>query len=166
MFHARYAIRSLIRRPVLALTVIITVALGVGANAIVFSLIDAVLFRPLPFQQPSQIVQMWQTHPTLGNLPVTYPDYVSWKTAKSFQAIETYTFQVINKVTLLGEGAPEQIQATMVSSGLLPMLGVSPLRGRTFSSAEDSGQQRLAMISESLWRRKFAADARMIGRTI
>lgn len=166
MFQVRYAIRALLRRPVLSLTVVATVAIGVGANAVVFSLIDAVLLRPLPFSQPRDLVQVWQTHPTLGNLPVTYQDFNDWKQAKSFSAIETYTFQVMNKVTLLGQGAPEQIQATMVSPGLLPMLGISTLRGRTFTAEEDTSKQRVALISEAVWRRKFGADPGIVGRTI
>src|ERR1017187_1498795 len=166
MFQLRYAIRSLSRSPVLAFTALTTIALGVGANAIVFSLVHAVLLRPLPFHEPDRLVQLWQTHPSLGNLTATWPDYLDWKRAKSFEDVEAYTFQVVNKVPLLGEGAPEQIQATMVSNGLLAMLDVPMLRGRCFTQREEREKQRVALVSEALWRRKFAADPNMVGRSI
>ncbi len=148
------------------LTALATIAIAVGANALVFSLIHTVLLRPLPFREPERLVHIWQTHPSLGNLAVTYPDYLDWKKSRSFASLETYTFQATNKVTLTGTGAPEQLQATMVSQGLFPMLGISLLRGRNFSPQEEREKQHVALISESLWRRKFGADPNMIGRAM
>ena len=137
-----------------------------GANSVVFSLIHAVLLRPLPFRKPDRLVQLWQTHPTLGNLQVTYLDYLDWKRAKSFEDVEAYTFQAVNKVTLLGEGPPEQLQATMVSNGLLPMLGIAFTHGRNITPQEEREKQRVVLISEALRGRKFGSDPNIVGRTI
>ncbi len=158
----RYALRSLSRHPALVLAAVLSIAVGIGANTVAFGLIRAVLLRPLPYRDPARIVQIWQTHPTLGNLQVTWPDYLDWRQARSFESVEAYTFQAMNKVTLLGDGPPEQLQATMISPGLLPMLGVNFVRGGN----PMSGKPTEVLISEALWRRKFTSDPNIVGRTI
>ncbi|MBS1872827.1 MAG: ABC transporter permease [Acidobacteria bacterium] len=162
MPQIRFAIRSLARHPALMLAAILTIAAGVGSNAVIFSLIRAVLLRPLPYRDPARLVYLWQTHPTLGNLQVAWPDYLDFRNARSFESVETYTFEAMNKVALTGEGAPIQLQATMVSAGLLPMLGVTLASGALPASNRPSD----ALISEALWRRKFSADPNIAGRVI
>lgn len=166
MFQLRPTFRFLVRHPALVLTAIATISLAVAANSLVFSLIQAVLIRPLPFRKPDRLVQLWQTHPALGNLPLTYPDYLDWKRARAFESVETYTFQATNKVTLTGAGAPEQLQATMVSSGLFPQLVIPLALGRNFTPLEEHEKQPVVLISESLWRRKYHSDPAILGRAI
>jgi putative ABC transport system permease protein len=163
----QYVVRTLRRHRGFAAAAILTVALGIGANSAVFSVIYSVLVRPLPFQHPDRLVHIWQTHPTLGQTQTTYPDYLDWRnTAKSFAGLAAYTFQAMNRVPLLGEGEPEQIQATMVSHDLLSMLGAKMLQGRDFTVDDERRADRVALISERLWRRKFNADPHLIGRAI
>jgi putative ABC transport system permease protein len=163
----RYGLRALRKNPGFAIGAILTLALGIGANTAIFSVINAVLLRPLPFREPDRLVHIWQTHPALGPTQTTYLDYVDWrKAAKSFQGMSAYTFQATNQVPLLGEGEPEQIQATMVAHDLLSIVGVKMLQGRSFAADDEERAQRVVLISERLWRRKFGADPGVIGRAI
>lgn len=158
--------RALAKRPSLTLAALLTIALGIGANSAIFTVVRAVLLRPLPFRQPDRLVYVWQTHPSLGHLPVTYPDYLDWQSAHSFQSLVGYTFEAMNKATLEGVGVPEQLQATMAGHELFPAMGIALIEGRAFSAEEERGKQRVALISEALWRRKFAASPHIVGRSI
>ena len=158
--------RAFAKRPAVTLAALLTVALGIGANSAIFSVVRAVLLRPLPFRQPDRLVYLWQTHPNLGNIPLTCLDYQDYRAAKSFQAIAAYTFEAMNKTTLHGEGEPEQIQATMASRELFPMMGIGLVAGRSFTADEEHGKQHVALIGEALWRRKFGASQGVVGRAI
>jgi predicted permease len=161
----RHALRSVRRRPVFAAAAILTVALGIGANTALFGVVYAVLLRPLPFREPALLVEIWQTHPALPQLQVTVPDYEDFRTqAHSFESVAAYTLSAMNGGTLLGQGAPEYVHATMASADLFPAMGIRPLVGRVFSAAED--RNPVAVLSESLWRRKFGADPNVAGRMI
>jgi putative ABC transport system permease protein len=154
----RYTCRSLAQRPLLAIAAVLTIALGVGVNTAIFSVIEGVLLKPLPYREPDRLAYLWQTHPSLGNLPATYPDFVDWRAAKSFQGLGAYTFQAMNKTPLDGE----PVQATMASPELFPMIGIQLVSGRAFSANDGT----VGLISESLWRRKFSAAPGVVGRTI
>jgi predicted permease len=163
----RSALRSLWRRPAFSIAAILTVALGIGANAALFGVIDSVLLRPLPFRDPSRLVQIWQTHPALPQLQVTVPDFQDWRDhAHSFDVIAAYTLSAMNTVTLLGQGEPAIVHGTMASRDLFSTMGIQPIAGRIFGPSEEQGRQQVALISENLWRRKFAADPAAIGRQI
>ncbi|MGD0618628.1 MAG: ABC transporter permease [Bryobacteraceae bacterium] len=158
--------RALAKRPSLTLTALLTIALGIGANSAIFTVVRAVLLRPLPFRQPEGLVYVWQTHPSLGHLPVTYPDYLDLRSARSFNGLVAYTIEAMNKTTLEGEGLPEQLQATMASHELFPLMGIGLIDGRFFSAEEERGKQQVALISEALWKRKFGASPHLVGRAI
>ncbi len=146
---------------------ILTVALGVGANTALFAVIYSVLLRPLPFRDPGKLVQIWETHPALPQLQVTVPDFRDWRNqARSFEQIAGYTLSAMNTATLLGQGEPAIVHATMASSNLFPTMGIQPSAGRAFSDSEERAKQQVALISENLWRRKFAADPAIVGRQI
>src|SRR5262249_8130569 len=146
---------------------ILTIALGVGVNAAVFSVVYAVLIHPLPFRDPARLLQLWETHPEFPTLQLTMPDFRDWReSSKSFDELAAYTFQAMNKVTLLDGGPPEQKQATMASRRLFGMLGVRPLFGRDFTRDDESRQAHVALISEALWRQRYAADPQIIGKTM
>ncbi len=146
---------------------ILTVALGVGANTALFGVIYSVLLRPLPFRDPGKLVQIWETHPALPQLQVTVPDFRDWRNqARSFEQIAAYTLSAMNTSTLLGQGEPAVVHATMASSELFPAMGIQPSAGRAFNEAEERSKQQVALISENLWRRKFAADPGIVGRQI
>lgn len=163
----RSAIRSLSRRPAFALAAILTVALGVGANTALFAVIYAVLLQPLPFRDPGRLVRIWETHPALPQLQVTAPDFRDWRAqTRSFDALAAHTLAAMNTVTLLGQGQPEIVHGTMATSNLFPTMGIQPIVGRSFNDAEERSKQQVAVISENLWRRKFAADPGIAGKQI
>jgi len=113
----RIALRSLWRKPVFAAAAILTIALGVGANTALFGVIYTVLIQPLPFRDPGRLVQIWQTHPALPQLQVTVPDFQDWRgQANSFQQMAAYTLSAMNRGTLLGQGVPEVVHATMAAA--------------------------------------------------
>ncbi len=163
----RSAVRSLRRRPAFALAAILTVALAVGANTALFGVIYQVLIQPLPFRDPARLVRIWETHPALPQLQVTAPDFRDWRNqSRSFDAMAAHTLSAMNTATLLGQGEPEMIHGTMASSNLFPTMGIQPIVGRNFSDAEERARQQVAVISENLWRRKFAADPAIAGKQI
>jgi predicted permease len=167
MFPLRQAIRSLRRRPAFALAAILTVALGVGANTAVYQVIYAVLLRPLPFRDPQRLVQVWESTPVLPQLQATVPDFEDWRSqTHSFAQMAAYTFQAMNRITLVGQGEPEIVQATNATADLLYTMGIQPLLGRGFSAEDERGKRPVALIAEKLWRRKFAADPAIVGRAI
>jgi predicted permease len=163
----RSAVRSLRRRPAFAFAAILTVALGVGANTALFGVIYTVLIQPLPFRDPGQLVRIWETHPALPQLQVTAPDFRDWRNqSRSFDAMAAHTLSAMNTATLLGQGDPEIVHGAMATSNLFPTMGVQPIVGRNFSDAEERAKRQVAVISESLWRRKFAADPAIAGKQI
>ena len=158
--------RSLRRRPAFALAAILTIALAVGANTALFSVIYTVLIQPLPFRDPGRLVRIWETHPALPQLQVAAPDFRDWGAqSRSFDAMAAHTLSAMNTTTLLGQGEPEIVHGAMATSNLFPTMGVQPVVGRNFSAAEEREKQQVAVISESLWRRKFAADPAIAGQS-
>jgi predicted permease len=163
----RSAVRSLRRRPAFAVAAILTIALGVGANTALFVVIDTVLIQPLPFRDPDKLVRIWETHPALPQLQVTAPDFRDWRSqAHSFESMSAHTASPMNHATLLGSGQPEIVHGAMASSELFATMGIQPMLGRNFSADEERAKQRVMVISEDLWRRKFAADSSIAGRQI
>jgi hypothetical protein len=159
----RTGLRVIRRNPAFAAAAILTLALGIGVNTAVFSVINAVLLRPLPFRNPDRLVMLWETHPEFHLLQASVPDYEDWRAlTHSYGQMAAYTLQAMNKATLTGQGPPLQIQATMVSPELFPLLGISPLVGRTLSATD----RQVVLISEHIWRTRFGADRNVPGRVI
>jgi predicted permease len=146
---------------------LITLAAGVGANTVVFSVLEGVLLKPLPYPRAEDLVGVWQTAPGLNikdlNIaPSTY--FIFREQNQSFIDIGAYQY---DSVSITGVAEPEQVQALRVTDGTLPLLGVTPTLGRTFSRQDDTaGAAPTAVLSYAYWRRKFSADPAMIGRTI
>ena len=169
MLSLRYAFRGLVRRPAFGLIAIATLALGIGANAAIFSVFDAVLLRPLPYPDPDRIVMPWEysaeVHQRLGfdRLPASPADFTDYlRRNRTFDAIASMRTEQVN---LTGEGVPERIGAVRVSSHFFDVLGVRPVIGRTFTP-DDETRGRLVLIAHSLWRDRFEADANVSGRVI
>jgi len=163
----RYACRMLGHNPGFAATVVVTLALGIAANTAVYNIVYTVLIQPLPFREPARLMQIWESTPALRQLQVTVPDFVDWRTqTHSFDQMAAYTLQAMNKITLIGQGDPEVIQATAATNDLFPMMGIQLLIGRSFTAEEERTKQNVGLISEKLWRDKFAADPTITGKTI
>ncbi len=163
-----YAVRTMARNKAVAAVAIITLALGIGANTAMFSVINAVLLRPLPYKDPGRLVTIWAGIPRL-NVPlafVEYTTYADWWRAqsRSYESMFAYTPGSAN---LTSNGDPERIDLMRVGAGFLSVLGLRPALGRDFTFEEDqAGAPRVAMLSDGLWKRRFGADRGVIGRTL
>ena len=167
MTDFRYALRLLRRSRVFTVTVVLTLALGIGATTAIFSVVNAVLLRPLPFADPGRLMQVAERNDKL-NLPTfsaSALNYMSWtEQTRVFEGLAAIGFGTF---TLSGHGDPENYTGNSITPSLLPLLGVSPTRGRGFSEGDDKvGAAPVAMISESLWRRRFGSDGSLVGRTV
>ncbi|HVN03966.1 MAG TPA: ABC transporter permease [Bryobacteraceae bacterium] len=163
----RHAARSLAKSPGFTAVAVLTLALGIGANTAVFSLLNAVLLRPLPYADPGRLVLVWESAPFFGveDSPVSPANYVDWK--KRAQAFEEMGALEISGYRLTGDGPPELVLGAVATAGLFRALGTRPLLGRVFRDDEDRlGAPKVAVISEGLWRRRFGADPRIIGQTV
>jgi putative ABC transport system permease protein len=165
----RYAVRSLRKSPGFAAAAIITLALGIGANTAIFSVVHAALIKPLPYTQPDQIYSVEVVVPErraqLLSLPVTVQAYLEWSKANTaFAAMSALRQWECN---LTGDGEPERVGGARVSANFFSFLGVPIARGRGFSAAEDRpGNERVVVISDGLWRRRYGSDPAVIGKKI
>jgi putative ABC transport system permease protein len=162
----RYSARTLLKKPGFTLVAVVTLALGIGANTAIFSVVQTVLLRPLPFPEPERLVVLATTGVgATYRAGVAYPDYVDWRTrAQSFE--DTACFLNTN-FNLIGVEPPVGVPGRRVSWNFFPMLGVKPQLGRLFTEADDkAGAVPTALISHSLWREKFGGDPAVIGKTI
>ena len=161
----RFGLRLLAKSPVLTAAVVVVLALGIGANTAIFTIVDAVLIRPLPYRNSEQLVMMYQSEPEIPKAPVTGPDFQDWKKmARSFQDMAAGTSASFN---LTGAGEPMRLDGWAVTPNLFDLLGVHPALGRAFQAGEDHyGRNRVAVITYSLWQRAFGGDAAIVGRDI
>ena len=163
----RYGVRMLLKKPSFSLIAIFTLALGIGANTAIFSVVDSVLLKPLPYPHPEELLAVRLTAQGLGNkdLPISDSAYFIFREQSSaFQDIGLYNTGLVN-VTGLGE--PERAPTLRVTDGLLPILGVTPLLGRSFTRADDSPDSaETVILTYGYWNRKFGGDRSVIGRTI
>jgi len=163
---ARYAARTLRRRPAFTIVSAITLALGIGATSAIFGVIDSMLFRPLRYPAPEQIVVVSMTRGGSLREPPAYPDFVDWREqSRSFQSLGVTRSQSVN---LTGRENPERLSGNFVSASLLTLLGAEPLAGRLFArdETEVGVASPVAVISEGLWRRRFGADPAIVGNSI
>jgi len=161
----RYALRQLRKSPVFTAVTVITLTLGIGANTAIFSVVNAVLLNPLPFKNASRIVSMFEETPNFAKGSISYPNFLDWqRDNRSFEAMAAYRH---TDGSITGVGQPENVQAECVSANFFPILGVNPILGRNFTSEEDRrGASPTALISEGLWKRKFASDRNVIGQRL
>jgi predicted permease len=165
----RYSLRSLARNPGFTAIVIAVLALGIGANTAIFTVIDSVLLRPLPFHDPGRLVKIWGRFTGIG-IPgdrnwISPPEFKDFERLnRSFSEIAAMSGASFN----LSAGArPERVDGAAVSTSLFPMLGVKPELGRLFTSDEETqGRDRVALVSHALWQRRFGGDPALIGRTV
>ncbi len=162
----RHAFRLLIKNPLFTLVGVFTLALGIGATTAVFTLVNALLIKPMPYEDPSRIVLLFEhfRDQHLDTIPVSPPEFLEYKTLKSFNKLAAFDTTTFN----LSEGElPERIFGATVSADLFQLLGVQPIRGRTFRPEECVvGRDDVIVISERLWRRKFDRDPRVLGSKI
>jgi predicted permease len=167
MQDVRYALRSLISSPVFALASVLSLAIGIGANTAIFSVIDTVLINPVPFKVPDRLVMVWEsnTQQDAHNFPTSPLNFLAWKGQnRSFDEMEGFRFFPFN---ISGDGEPERVWGLRVSGGLFDLLGTTPALGRTFLPEEDQpGKGRVVVLSHSLWERRYSSDKGILGRGI
>jgi predicted permease len=161
----RYGLRMFGKNPGFTAVAVLTLALGIGANTALFSVINGVLLNPLPFMEPNQLVTLSESKPNFEYGSVSYPNFRDWqKENRSFSTLAIFRSSALSWT---GIGEPQQVRVEFVSSDLFSLLGVKPVVGRTFAPGEDEiGAAPIALLSEGLWRRKFSASADVLGKTI
>jgi predicted permease len=165
----RFAFRQVIQKPGFALLVMLTMALGIGANAAIFSVLDAVLLRPLPYDKPEQLIKVWTRFTGIGS-----PNDQNWISAPEFQDLQqlNHSFSGLaamaaNSVNLGVKGSPQRVLGAAVSPNLFGMLGARPMMGRTFLPEEaQPGREKEVLLSYGLWRRVFGANPNVVGSMV
>ncbi len=163
----RYSFRMLWKRPGFTLVVMLTLAIGIGTNTAIFSVVNAVLLRPLPFRQPGQLVRVYSEFPSMNlrKFWMSVPEFLDiQKEAKSWESIGAWATGGVNVGTA---SSPIRVNSTQVTRGLIDTLGVQPVMGRNFTAEEDNvGGARTVMLSHSLWQRAFGGKADIIGQQV
>lgn len=161
----RYAVRMLAKSPMFTAIAVLTLALGIGGNTAIFSVVNSVLLKPLPYQDPERVVIVSEKAPQFPEMSVSYLNYEDWKAqAKSFEQMAAFRGEALD---LTGEGTAQHLQARQISAGFFSLLGVHPALGREFLPEEDKpGAEPVAMIGYALWQGKFGGDPQIVGKTI
>jgi len=161
----RYGLRMLAKNPGFTAVAVLTLALGIGANTAIFSVVNGVLLRPLPYADPGRLMTVYETSREFGQMSVAYPNFLDWRRENhAFTDIAAYRGDDFN---FTGSGQPEHLRGEFVSASLLPVLGVNPLLGRNFMPQEDrEGASGVVMLTYGLWKRRFGADPNILGKTM
>jgi putative ABC transport system permease protein len=166
----RYGLRTMRRAPGFTLTAVLTLALGIGANTAIFSVVNAVLLRPLPYDQPDRLMQVWHTPPqkSFPGMPiftVSPANFLDWRAQNhSYEGMAAYGF---GRYTITGSGHPETIRMVAATNGLLSILHAQPLLGRGFLDSEyEPGHEHEVLLSYGLWRSYFAGNPDVVGKNI
>src|SRR5216110_3684864 len=162
----RYALRTLAKNPAFTSIAIVAIALGIGANTVIFSAVNAVLLRPLPFKNPEQLVMVWEnaTHAGFPKNTPSPPNFLDWQRQNTvFTGMAAMSEHSFN---LTGVGEPERLDGRRVSANLFDLLGVPAVLGRTFVPDDDRPGTHVVLLSYSLWQRRFGSDPGVIGRAL
>ncbi len=168
--HLRFGLRLIRKSPIFYLMVIVVLALGIGANTAVFSVVDAVLLRKLPYHDPDRLVLVWEKNPTLGatigdRVPAAYTNFAEWvRQQHSFENLAGFEDVSLNRT---GTGEPERVAGARVSANFFSVLGVIPLLGSAFDYAEaDASRNRVAILSYPYWKSHFGGSPQVLGQTL
>ena len=161
----RYALRMLAKNPGVSLITLITLALGIGANTAIFSVVSAVLLNPLPYNAPDRVVSLWENVPEHGQWRVAPANFLDWK--KQNTVFEDVVAFGSSTMTLTGDGDPEQVNGTAITPGYFEVVGVQPILGREFAAEEyQLGKDRVVILGYGLWQRRYGGDRNVINRII
>jgi putative ABC transport system permease protein len=164
----RQALRVLRKNPGFTAVAVLTLGLGIGANTAIFSVVESVLLRPLPYRDPGSLVQVWNSYlPQFPQVPNSSGDFLDFqRQATSFSGMAAY-IDIPHGFNLTGDGDPQRIEARLATSGLFPLLGVHPVMGRTFGLEDDkSGGPRVVLLSYPLWQTRFGANPAVVGHIV
>src|ERR1043166_3711701 len=160
----RYALRMLTKNPGVSIIAVLSLALGIGANTAIFSVVSAVLLQPLPYQNPDRLVSLWENVPEHGRWRVAPANFFDWKKQNTvFEGVVAFG---ASTATLTGDGDPEQLEGTVVTPGYFEVVGAQPMLGRAFQTEEDErGKDQVIILSYGLWQRRYGGDPNLIGRS-
>ncbi len=159
----RYGIRILAKAPVFSLIAIFTLALGIGANTAIFSVVNGVLLKPLPFHDQDQLVSLFEEIPNFKNGSISYPNFKDWRQMNR-TLVDMAAYRSVG-FNLSGNGEPDRLHGEMISASFFDILGVNPILGRNFTADEDRlGANPTVMITEGLWRGKYGSRKDIIGQ--
>src|SRR5689334_3479959 len=166
LIDLRYGVRVLLANRSFTAVVILTLALGVGANTAIFSVVNAVLLRPLPFRDSDRLAMLWTDDAKRGlhEGPTSFLNVTDWR-AQS-QRFDEMAICTSNPLTLTGAGQPERVKGEFASANLFPLLGVDPVIGTTFSKDQEDQRESVVVLSYGLWERRFGGSADVIGKTL
>ena len=161
----RFAVRMLLKNWSVTAIIVVVLALGIGANTAIFSVVNAALLRPLPYADPDKLVRLSEDSPNVPQMSISYPNFLDWRAQnKVFSGIAAMQFRSLN---LTGKDDPERLAGRAVSAELFDVLGVKPELGRSFAPEEDRpGANRVCIISKGLWQRRFGSDATLLNKQI
>jgi len=161
----RYGVRMALKSPGFTAVALITIALGIGANTAVFSIVNGVLLNPLPFPQADQLIALGENKANFENGSISFANFRDWR--KDNRSFSSMALSRVFSFNLIGAGEPEQVDGDLVSSDFFSILGVKPVKGRLFMAGEDEvGAAPVALIGEDLWRRKFSSSPDIVGKSI
>ena len=162
----RYSLRLLSRAPAFTAAVVLTLALGIGANAAIFSVVNGVLLKPLPYQDPDRLVMVWGKHTTIGREVASWPDFVDWRDGTTaFEQLAGSGNIALNLGSDTGE--PERVRGNRVTANWLPTFGARPMLGRGFTKEDEVfGSHRVVVLSHGLWQRRFGGKPELVGQPI
>src|SRR5579871_3057504 len=165
MDNIRYSLRQLRRNPGFAIIVVVTLALGIGANTAIFSMLEGVVLSPLPFSDPERLVLVWQSNPRAPHVSISAPDFRDWQhSASDFERMAAIRWQARD---LTSPGTPEHLEGREISAGYFTMLGVNLLLGRDFTDDDDKrGGPPSVLIGERLWRERFGGGREALGHSV
>src|SRR5438105_7148890 len=167
MKECRYAFRQLLRQPGFTILAVVALALGIGANTVLFSAINTLFLRPLSYPHPEQLVRVWGSFPERGldRANVSWPRFTAWRDQQ--QSFTEFSAQSFTGFTLTGRGDPENLNGVRVTENFFRTLGVQPLLGRVFNPDEDRpGGANVALLSYAFWQKRFGGDQNILGQAI
>jgi putative ABC transport system permease protein len=161
----RYSLRTMLKQPAFPGVAVLVLALGIGGNTAIFSLVNSILLRQLPFREPEQLVSVSSRRSQPGKYPFTLPDFIDYRDQnRSLAGIAAFANWSAN---LTGSGDPERLQGLRISASVFQMLGVKAVAGRVLLPVDDTpGQERVVVLSHGLWQRRFGADPQLVGKTL
>src|ERR1700738_466457 len=161
----RFGARMLLKHPGVAIIAVMTLALGIGANTAIFSVVNAVILRPLPYKNPERLVSLWENVPQHGRWRVTPANFFDWKKqSTTFEDMAAFGFSTM---TLTGGGEPEKLLGTRAGSGYFSVVGVEPILGRSFLAEEyEPGKGQAVILGHSFWQRRYGGDQKIINQAI
>ena len=160
----RFGLRMMLRSPGFTFIALLTLTLGIGANTAIFSVVNTVLLRPLPYHDPNRLVVLWESQEQVDQESPSLPDFVDWRERN--QSFEQMAIARRDNANLTGTGEPERLLVRQVTSNFFSTLGVTPRLGRAFSVEEEQAKAPVVLLSNSLWKRRFGSDPGLVGKPV